>query len=105
VLGTCRLYQWVEHGIVRWSTGVEVAGAVEAGTETTRVAISEPQALAKALDVGKWADHFREKIEITLEAPVGGLHARGLGKGWTRQESQRRIHPLYICIWLDGPRT
>jgi hypothetical protein len=73
VLGTCRLYQWVEHGIGRWSTGVEVAGAVEAGTENKRVAMSGPQALAK-VRVGKWADHFREKIEITLEAPVGGPH-------------------------------
>ena len=49
VLGTCRLYQWVEHSIARWSTEVEVAGAVEAGTENKRVTTSEPQALAMRL--------------------------------------------------------
>jgi hypothetical protein len=44
-----------------------------------RAAISEPHALAKAL-MGKWSEHFREKTEVTLEAPLAGLHARVLGR-------------------------
>jgi hypothetical protein len=52
---------------------------VVADTVIKRAAISEPHALAKAL-MGKWSEHFREKTEVTLEAPLAGPHARVLGR-------------------------